>query len=73
MLALSLLAGACSAVAKGRRAGPLVVVVIDVSDSMRSEAIRGGNLEVVGHVLDFVDERDGTVIADVVDEKLLAH
>ena len=74
VLVLSLLAGACSAVAKGsEEPGPLVVVLIDVSGSTRSEEIRAGYLETFGLVLDFAEEHQGTVIADVVDENPLAH
>jgi hypothetical protein len=74
VLALSLMTGACSAVAKGSAdPGPLVVVLIDVSRSTASPEIRTGYLEAFGHVLDFADERGGTVIADVVDENPLAH
>ena len=74
VLVLSLLAGACSAVAEGsEEPGPLVVVLFDVSGSTDSDEIRAGYLEAFGRVLDFADERDGTVIADVVDENPLAH
>ena len=74
VIVLSLLAGACSAVAKGsEESGPLVVVLFDVSGSTDSDEIRAGYLETFGRVLDFADEHDGTVIADVVDENPLAH
>jgi len=74
LLALSMLAGACSGFAKGsEESGPLVVVLFDVSGSTDSAEIRAGYLETFVSVLDFADEHDGTVVADVVDENPLAH
>ena len=74
VLVLSLLAGACSAVAEGtEEPGPLVVVLFDVSGSTNSPEIRAGYLDTFGLVLDFAGEQNGTVIADVVDENPLAH
>jgi len=74
LIGLALLSGGCSAVAEGsEEAGPLVVVLFDVSGSTDSDEIRSGYLEAFGRVLDLVDERAGTVIADVIDENPLAH
>jgi hypothetical protein len=74
VIVLALLSGGCSAVAEGsEEAGPLVVALFDVSGSTDSDEIRAGYLEAFGRVLDVVDERDGTVIADVIDENPLAH
>jgi hypothetical protein len=74
LIGLALLSGGCSAVAEGsEEAGPLVVVLFDVSGSTDSDEIRAGYLEAFGRVLDVVDERDGAVIADVIDENPLAH
>jgi hypothetical protein len=74
LIGLALMSGGCAAVAEGsEEAGPLVVVLFDVSGSTDSDEIRTGYLEAFGGVLDFVDERSGTVIADVIDANPLAH
>jgi hypothetical protein len=79
LLALALVAGlllaSCSLVSAADRsqAGPLVVVLFDVSQSTRAPRIRDGYLETFDRVVDAVASREGTVVGDVIDANPLAH
>lgn len=73
VLIAALLGAGCSNRADAGAAGPLVVVLFDVSQSTRAPEVRDRYAEAFDRVLAYAADADGRVIADVIDENPLAH